>query len=861
MFWKKRGKKRPWNDFAEEIHSHLAHEADQRSESGEGRLDADAAARRAFGNTLAVQEAFYEEGRWLFWDRLARDLRLAFRLCRRRPALSATVVLTLALGIGANSAIFSVINAVLLRPLPYKDPSRLAMLWSEDSAHGLREGRVSLPNFADWKSLSTSFEDMTPFGAQTFLLGGNDGPPERMRSARVQANFFPLLGIEPVLGRAFSADEERAGESVALLSYGLWQRRFGGSAQVLGSNFIMDARSVRIIGVMPASFQYPFADTQVWEPMTAHPYWARDRNSARTFAVWYTLGRVRPGVAWQEAQSEMNAVARRLAAAYPESKNLPEIHLVPLHTQTTGRVQNSLAVLFGSVFLLLLIACINVANLLLADGTAREREFSVRRALGAGRGTLAAQLLTESLVLAAAGGGLGLALTAAALQSLVAFGPRDIPRLAEAKIDPQVLLFTLLLSLFAAIVSGLWPAVRNGATLNPGSRQWTTVANRWVRNLLVIGEFSIALVLLVGAGLMVRSFVRLESLNPGFRPQKLLVMRIDLHLGKTEAQWLGYFREAIERAEAFPGVQSAGAVSGFLRSDPENSVEIEGRHPQQPGPCEDSIVGRYFETAGVPLKKGRFFTNQDGADSPPVAIINEAMERTYWPNENSIGKRFRFPDEKPNQWITVVGVTGDMHRQGLEKQVAPQIFRPLAQSPLNMLDLIVRTSVDPEAIATAVQGEIQSMDKGVAKFSVATVEQQLGEQTAVRRFQTSLVGLFSAVALLLSAIGIYGLMHFFVVQRANEIGVRIALGAQPGNVLALVLRQGLTLAVIGIGVGIVGALALTRLLAGLLYGVKPTDPVTFAIAPAILLAVAALACWIPARRAARIDPIRALRQE
>ena len=628
MFGKKRGKKRQWNDFAEEIQSHLAHETDQRSESGEAHLDADAAARRAFGNTLAMQEAFYEEGRWLFWDRLARDLRLAFRLFRRRPAFSATVVLTLALGIGANSAIFSVINAVLLRPLPYKDPGRLAMLWSEDSAHGLREGRVSLPNFADWKSLSTSFEDMTLFGAQTFLLGGNDGPPERMRSARVQANFFPLLGVKPLLGRAFSAEEERMGESVALLSYGLWQRRFGGSPQVLGSNFIMDTRTVRIIGVMPASFQYPFADTQVWEPMSSHPYWARDRNSARTFAVWFTLARVRPGVAWQEAQSEMNAVARQLAAAHPESKNPPEIRLVPLHAQTTGRVKNSLAVLFGSVFLLLLIACINVANLLLADGSAREREFSVRRALGAGRGTLAAQLLTESLVLATVGGGLGLALTAAALQSLVVFGPRDIPRLAEAKIDPPVLLFTLLLSLFAAIVSGLWPAMRNGATLNPGSRQWTTVANRWVRNLLVIGEFSIALVLLVGAGLMVRSFVRLQSLNPGFRPQQLLVMRIDLHLGKTEAQWLAYFREAIERAEALPGVQSAGAVSAFLRSDPENSVEIEGRHPQQPGPCEDSIVGRYFETAGVPLKKGRFFTKQDGADSPPAAIINEAMERT-----------------------------------------------------------------------------------------------------------------------------------------------------------------------------------------------------------------------------------------
>jgi predicted permease len=402
--------------------------------------------------------------------------------------------------------------------------------------------------------------------------------------------------------------------------------------------------------------------------------------------------------------------------------------------------------------------------------------------------------------------------------------------------------------------------MRNGTAL-ARSRQWTTVANRGVRNMLVIGEFSIALVLLAGAGLMLRSFLLLQTVNPGFRPEKLLIMRIDLHVGRTAAQQVAYFRDAIERVRTIPGVLSAAAISGFLWSDPEDRVQIEGRAPQQPGPSDDLIAGPFFETAGIPLQKGRFFSDQDGPNAPAVAIINETMAKTYWPGEDAIGKRFRFPGGELSPWTTVMGVTGDMHRQGLEKQVVPQVFRPDAQQSEDMLEVIVRTSGDPRAVAATVESEIQTLDKSVAKFRVTTVEQQLGQQTAERRFQTSLIGLFSLVALLLSAIGIYGLMHYFVVQRTNEIGVRMALGARYGNVLALVLRQGMLLAGVGIVAGILGAFALTRLLSSLLFGVTPTDPVTFATAPAILLGVAVLACWIPARRAAGIDPVRALRQE
>jgi predicted permease len=855
VFWRK---KRPLNDLNEEIRSHLALEADERRGRSEG--DAEAKAKRAFGNVTSLQESFYEHARWMPWDHFSRDLSHAVRLIRRRPGFSAVVILTLALGIGANTAIFSVIDAVLLRPLPYKDPSHLAILWSEDSAHGLQEGRVSLLNFADWKLRARAFEDMTLFGAQTFLLGSNDGPPERMRSARVTSNFFPLLGVSPILGRAFSGDEEKRGESVVILSYALWQSRFGGSPSALGSDLIMDKRKARVIGVMPASFQYPFADTKIWEPITAHPYWARDRVSPRTFSVWYALGRLHSGTQLTDAQSEMSRIASEVAAEHPEAKNLPEIRVVALQKQAAGGVQSSLFALFGSVLLMLLIACINVANLMLARGSAREHEFSLRRALGAGRVRVAAQMLTESLVLSISGGLLGLALAAAALKALIAYGPREIPRLAEARIDPLVLLFTLALSVLAAIVAGLWPALKNAAT--PGrSRQWTTISHRNVRNILVIAEFSIALVLLVGAGLMVRSFVRLESVDPGFQPEKLLLMRIDLHVGRTAEQQVAYFREAIEKVQALPGVRSAAAITGFLRSDPEESVVIEGRVPQRPGPCDDLIEGPYFEAAGIPLKRGRTFTAQDRRDSPPVAIINEAMAKAYWPGEDPIGKRFRFPDHHVNPWLTVVGVTGDMHRQGLEKQVVPQVFRPQAQEPDDMLEVIVRTSADPALMAELVRSEIQSIDKSVAKFPVTTVDAQLDDQTAERRFRTSLIGIFSLVALILSAIGIYGLMHYFVAQRAGEIGVRMALGARTTHVLFMVLRQGMTLAIAGIGVGIAGALGLTRLLSSLLFGIAPTDLLTFAVSPAILLLVAALACWIPARRAARIDPAMALRQE
>jgi len=855
MFWPR--KKRSLDDFNDEIQSHLMHEADQLRDAG-ASSDPDAEARRAFGNITSVQETHYEHRHWMFFDHLTRDFRQALRQVRTRPGFSAVVILTLALGIGANSAIFSVVQAVLLRPLPYHDPGRLAMLFSGDPARELHEGRVSLANFADWKSQNRCFDDMTVFIGQTFLLG-TDGSPERMRSARVAANFWTLLGVTPVLGRVFTPEEESRGERVAVLSYELWRQRFGGSKEALGTGIQMDDRTYRIIGVMGPEFRFPFPDTKVWEPVTAHPYWStRDRKNPRTASNWLALGRIKPDVPWTRAQEEMDAIGRRLHDEYPKSEAPSTVAVIPLDIHATSRFRASLWLLFGAVFLMLLIACINVASLLLARSSVRQREFALRRALGAGRLRLAVQLLTETLVLAFFGGLLGLLIASSALRLLLVFGPADIPRLAEARIDWQVVLFTAAITVFTAIFATLWPAFETG-TRGAGSRQWTTVSTRKLRDLLVVSEFALAIVLMAGAGLLVHSFLRLRAVELGFQPDHMLMMRIDLHVGRTVYQQAAYFEDVIKRVQSLPGVKSAAAVTGFLRTDPEDSVEIEGRPLQHPGPCEDLIAGSYFETAGIPLKKGRVFQDDDRRASIPVAIINETMARAYWSGEDPIGKRFRF--RPSTAWLTVVGVTGDMRRQGIERQIAPQVYLPYAQGSEDMMDLIVRTYPEPASLAAAVQNEIQAIDRSVAKFSVSTVDQRLGDQTAERRFDTSLIGVFAAAALFLSAIGIYGLMHHLVAQRTAEIGVRVALGASPESVVAMVLRRGFTLALIGIGGGLLGTFSLSQLLSNQLYEVTPTDPISFAGSALLLLAVAGLACWIPARRAARINPVIALRQE
>jgi predicted permease len=854
MFGKKR---RSREDFKEEIASHLAHLADDLRDRGRCS-DPEQAARRTFGNVTKLEEKSYERLHRMWLDHLRADLRQAVRQLKKRPGYSAMIVLILALGIGVNSSIFGVIRAVLLRPLPYQDPDRLVMVFGDDPARELHEGHTSLLNYKDWKKENRSFEEMTLFRPQTFLLG-TDGPPERMRSARVSASFWSVLGVSPMVGRAFTSEEEKRGERVVVLSYSLWQQEFGGLEEAIGANLLMDGRSYRVIGVMPPKFRFPFADTRVWEPMTAHPYWAmRDANAPRSDAGWFVLARLRPDVSLRRAQQDMDAVEHRLRTEYATSQLLDRTFVVPLKNVATGHYRSSLWLLFGSVLVMLLIACVNTAGLLLARGSAREREFRVREALGAKRIRLASQLVTETLVLACCGGLLGLMVAAGVVHLITRYGPADIPRLSETKLDWQVILFTVGVTIFAALFASLWPVLSISRT-QLGMRQWTSAGEHRMRNLLVVGEFALALILISTAGLLIDSFLRLRATELGFRPDHLLVMRIDLHVGKTLEQQASYFEQAIERAESLPGVHSAAAVSGFLRTDSEDSVQIEGRALQHPGPCEDEITGAYFQTAGVPLLKGRFFSSMDRRGTKPVAIVNQAMVRTYWPNEDPIGKRFRFKPSDP--WLTVVGVSGDMRRQGIERPIAPQVFLPHRQGEENMMDVIVRTSGEPQRMALFVRDAVQSLDKTVAKFKISTVDEELGEQTSSRWFDTFLLGSFAFTALLLSAIGIYGLLHQLVVQRTNEIAVRVALGARPTEVQLFVLRQGLILAVIGTALGLTAFLLASRFLATLLYEVTPSDPITLAASVLVLLSVAGVACWFPSIRAARIDPMLALRQD
>jgi predicted permease len=637
------------------------------------------------------------------------------------------------------------------------------------------------------------------------------------------------------------------------------RRQFAGLKEAIGANLVMDGRKYRVIGVMPPEFRFPFADTRVWEPITAHPYWAtRDASAPRSNAGWLVLARLKPGVSWTQGQEDVNTIERRLKAEYPVSQLPERAFVVPLKNVATGQYQLSLWLLFGSVLVMLLIACVNTAGLLLARGSAREREFSVRQALGAKRIRLAAQLVTETLVLASCGGLLGLLFAAGISRVITRYGPADIPRLSDTSLDYQVILFTTGITIFTALFASLWPVFSSSRT-QLDTRQWTSASAHRMRNFLVAGEFALALILISAAGLLIQSFLRVRATQLGFRPDHLLVMRIDLQVGKTFEQQASYFEQAIQRAESLPGVRSAAAVSGFLRTDPEDSLQIEGSPLQHPGPCEDLITGPYFRTAGVPLLRGRVFSSEDRRGSLPVALVNQAMVRTYWSNEDPIGKRFRFNPSDP--WLTVVGVAGDMRRQGIERPIAPQIFLPHRQGEDNMMDVIVRTTGDPAHMAALVHGAIQALDKTVAKFKISTVDEELGEQTSERRFDTLLIGSFAFAALFLSAIGIYGLLHQLVVQRTKEIAVRMALGARPTEVQVFVLRQGLVVAGVGTLLGLAAALFASRLLSKLLYEVAPSDPITLGASVLLLLSVAGVACWLPSVRAARINPMLMLRQE
>jgi putative ABC transport system permease protein len=819
--------------------------------------------RRSLG---AFQDALLLQPRRLE-DEMFQDLRYGVRMLVKHPGFTLIAILTLALGIGANTAIFSVVNAVLLRPLPYQDTEHLAMLWTNNPRQGIHEEGTSYPTFLDWRAQSQFFTEMAICSrGNPVVLSGVD-EPERVMGEYVSANLFPLLGVKPALGRAFTPDDEQRRERVVVLSYRLWQRRFGAAPDVVGRSLEINGQNRQVIGVMPMGFYFPAKETQLWEPVTSASYW--ERQVAQRFTdTWRVVGRLKPQVTLSQAQTEMTAIGQRLAQAYP---NADEdfagfgVNVVPLLDQITGKnLQLALWVLLGAVALVLLIACANVANLLLARGATREREFALRVALGAGRARLVRQLLTESLLLALSGGALGLLLARWGMALLVRFAPSGIPRLDEIKLDARVLAVALVASLLNGLLFGLLPAWKSAQpdpneALKEGGRS-QSFGSRRTRKLLVVAEFALAVVLLAGAGLLIRSFLRLQSVNPGFKPEGVLLARVSLSqsTARTADQTKASFQQIIERTAKLPGVQAVGAIEDFfMRRNPDSSTIVEGRPPmskQSTGPLiKETVSPGFFQALSVPLLKGRFFAEQEGR-AAQVVIINETLARRFFPGEDPLGQRL----QANGTWQVIVGVVGDMHRQTLEKQPVSEIYLPGAGGHM---DVVVRVQSDPLQFVAAVREAVRSVEQTATVHSVTTVEQRLEELGAERRFQTWLLSLFAALALGLAAIGIYGVMSYSVAERTREIGVRVALGAQMRDVLKLIVGQGMTLALMGVALGLAASFGLTRLMSGLLFGVSATDPLTFVGITLLLVTAALLACVIPACRATRVDPMVALRHE
>jgi putative ABC transport system permease protein len=801
---------------------------------------------------------------------LRTDLRSALRSLAKRPATTAAVVAILALGIGANTAMFSVVHAVLLTPLPFDRPAELTMVWVDNRVQGWRRDITSYPNFLDWRQ-NQSFQSLAAYRPLSVSLT-TGGEPIEVQAAEVSASFFPTLGVAPALGRGFTAEEEQEGhDRVVVVSHGLWQRRFGSDPGLVGRDIELGGESHTVVGVAPAAFDFPRA-TEVWGPLAPEEGLRQARG-----ALWlYVVGRLQPGVSLAAAQAEMSAVAARLEGDYPQTNEGLGINLVPLQADLVGEVRPALLVLLAAVFAVLLIACANLTNLLLARAGDREREFAVRSALGAGRRRLLIQLLWESVVLALVGGTAGVVLAQVASPLLLGWGARELPRLPRAGLDPAVLAFTLGVTLATGLAFGLAPALhlartrltevlKEGGRGSAGGRR-----SARLRRLLVASEVAVALVLLVGAGLLLRSFAELTRVDPGLAAEGRLTFRLQLP-SSTYPEGVDahrFFDELVARLGALPGVRAAGVASAVLigRLPNATNVTIEGRAPEgvedERAVAVDTVSPRLFEAAGMPLRRGRAFAATDAPQATPVAIVNEAMERQYWKGQDALGRRFKYGGPgSEDPWRTVVGVVADTRRSGADQEVMPSTFLPLAQAPRRRMTVVVETAGDPLALAAAVREQVWALDRSLPVSDVSTLQQVLDERLAPRRFQMLLLGLFAGVALALALVGIYGVVSCLVEQRMREIGVRMALGAPGQRILRMVVGQVLALTLPGVAVGLAGAFALTRFLRSQLFGVSPTDPATFA-AVAVLLAAAAIAAgFAPARRAARLDPVEVLRKE
>ena len=808
---------------------------------------------------------------------LQQDVRFAFRMLFKSPGFTLVVILTLGLRIGANSAIFSVIDAVLLRPLPYAQPDQLVKIWMHFTGIGLPKDQnwVSAPEFVDLRNLNRSFSHVAAISGESFNLKAG-ATPERVNGAAVSADFFSLLGVEPEGGRMFLPGEDEPGrENIVVLSHGLWTRRFGSDAGILGKPLIMNGRPFTVVGVAPASFEFP-ARAELWTPLAfSKEDLGPDRRGNHGLEV---IARIRPGISFEQAQSDMEAVSRRMIeqnAGYPYERFQFRVIMNQLLDETVGDIRTALWILMASVGFVLLIACANVANLLLARASAREREMAIRTALGAGRARVIRQLLTESVVLALLGFTAGVLLAHWGLGALLEIASVSFPRIAGAHIDARVLLFTALIALGTGMLFGLAPALQASRVhpdaLKEGGRTATTgMAAQRLRRALVVAEIALSTMLLAGAGLLMKSFLRLQDVDPGFRPDGVLTLRISLPENRypEPARIRGFIRELLERTARLPGVESVGGVSALPLSGSSSSgtTTVDSRSvPSDKATPEADwrvVTPGYFRAMGIRLIRGRFFDDRDTDGVAPVAIIDETMAKTYWPGEDPIGKRIhRGGTRSTRPWSTIVGVVGHVRYRTLEAQSRVQLYWPYAQDPVPYISLVVRTPLEPRSLAVEIQRKVLAIDPDQPISSVRTMQELLSDSVARRRFSMTLLALFAGVALLLAAVGIYGVISYTVTLRAHEIGIRVALGASRGGVLWLVLGQSLVLTVAGVFLGLAGSLLVSRVISGLLFNVRPTDPATFAIVAAFLAAVAALASLLPAGRASRVDPMVALRYE
>jgi putative ABC transport system permease protein len=805
---------------------------------------------------------------------LLNDLRYAARMMGKNPGFTLIAVITLALGIGANTAIFTVVNAVLLRPLGFHDPSRLVIV-AEKSPYPTIT--TSYENYVDWRAQSQSFESMEGTRGATIALTGA-GDPERLNSRYATAGLFPLLGVDAVVGRTFRAEEDAAGGApVVLLSYGLWQRRFGGAADAVGKSITLDSRPYTIVGVLPKGFEL-LQPADVFLPFTP---WAKTLPDDRNWHPGiYAVARLKPGVTREQARTEMVGITKRLENQYPEYNTGISADVVGLQDRLVQNVRPALLLLLGAVSFVLLIACVNVANLLLARAASRGREIAIRTSMGASRWRIVRGLLTESVLIAVTGGALGLLVASAALGPLLHMAEGSVPQIFSVGLDRSVLLFTLVVSVLTGLVFGIVPALRTGKidlreTLNEGSRGSTTGrGHHRILGALVATEIAVALLLLIGSGLLLRSFSRLQEVSPGFQPDHLLVADLPLSQNAYAKPELRYefFDRLVERAKTLPGVKSAGAASFLPVSGGGSLIQfnIEGRPPKTPhdyvAAGYRTVTPQYMETMGVPLLQGRNIAAGDVEKAPAVVVINASMARTYFPGENPLGKRMQIgatPD-KDVPYMEIVGVVGDV-LQGLDTDAKAEMYLPYRQAdtvlPVFQLSVVLQTSGDPRLQAAALRSAVREIDPNQPVVKIRTMEENMATSVTEPRFRTWLIGIFAALALVLAAVGIYGVMSYSVNQRTNEMGIRVTLGAQPNDVFRIVVGEGLRLALIGVGVGLIGALAATRVLRTFLYGVSAIDPVTFAVTAALLILVAVAACYFPARRATRVDPMVALRYE